>query len=130
MWLDFQVSQQGLVFQQAYILAHNEIHLEYLKTLQVQMKRTITALNRHLSIPTSEMNRPWLVGKKCTIADLSFVVWDMPQVLDVCFRGDGEVNTVKKRRARWPGWANWHQEILRVDGVEKFLLGTDALKRL
>ena len=117
---------------QAYILSFNKIHLDYLKTLQAQMKRTIKALDGHLSSSDLETNqrREWLVGTKCTVTDLSFVVWDMPQVLDVCFRGDKEVDTVNKRRERWPEWAKWHERVVRVDGVEKFLENAEALKRL
>ena len=116
---------------QAYILTANKIHLDYLKTLQAQMKRTIKALDTHLSSSDPETSQPreWLVGTKCTIADLSFVVWGMPQVLDVCFRGDEEVDAVNKRRERWPEWANWHERAVRVDGVEMFLRNAEALKR-
>lgn len=117
---------------QAYILASNKIHLDYLKTLQAQMKRTIKALDGHLSSsgPDANQGREWLVGTKCTIADFSFVVWDMPQVLDVCFRGDEEVDAVNKRMGNWPEWAKWHQRVVRVNGVEKFLGNAEALKRL
>ena len=172
MWLDFQVSQQGMVFQQvsgwlrrgsfprvlcrvlptshaearrslimkesetyalttgqAYILAFNKIHVEFLKTLQAQMKRTITALDGHLS-SSDPITKPreWLVGTKCTIADLSFVVWAMPQVLDECFTGDEEADTESKRKEKWPDWASWHERIMRVNGVERFLENAEALK--
>ena len=115
---------------QAYILASNKTHPEYLETLQAQMRRSISALDNWLSNQDSEtcQDREWLVGTKCTIADLSFVIWDMPQILDVCFRGDREVDAEEKRRKTWPEWAKWHDRIVRVDGVENFLASAEAFK--
>lgn len=96
------------------------------------MKRTITALDAHLSSQKIKANqrREWLVGTKCTICDLSFVVWNMPQVLNVCFRDDEEVDTMDKRKETWPQWAKWHQRTVGVDKVEEFLSTAEALKRL
>ena len=115
---------------QAFILAFNDLHPDYLKTLQVHMKPTITAVDGHLSTSDGDtkQRQDWLIGTKCTIADLSFVVWDMPQVLNVCFRGDEEVDTVEKRLSKWPKWARWHESIESVSGVKDFLEDAEALR--
>lgn len=95
------------------------------------MRRTIKALDDYLSSsdPKTNQRREWLVSTKCTIADLCFVVWDMPQVLDMCFKGEEDVDNVNKREERWPAWAKWHERVQNVDGVRKFLENAEALKK-
>lgn len=61
------------------------------------VKRTLGTLNTALA------GKTYLVGEKCTIADLAFVNWDL--VLDVALKGDKEAATKEQRENMFPNWA-------------------------
>lgn len=83
------------------------------KHFQDLVKRTITTLNRALE------GKEYLVGEKPTIADLSFVPWDL--ALDAIMIGDEEAATVEARQKLWPNWAAWHSRLCQRAAVQKMI---------
>ncbi|OJD18235.1 hypothetical protein AJ78_01735 [Emergomyces pasteurianus Ep9510] len=71
-WLYFQVSGQGPYFGQAgwFTVLHHEKIPSAIERYQNQVRRVLGVLNIALE------GRQWLVGDKCTYADLSFMPWN------------------------------------------------------
>ena len=69
-WLFFQASGQGPHYGQAawFLRYHPEKIPSAIERYQNEMRRVLSVLESVLS------KQEWLVGEKCTIADLSFVV--------------------------------------------------------
>lgn len=107
-WLFFQVSGQGPYFGQAAWFSnfHPEKIPSAIKRYQDQTERVVDVLNRHLE------GREYLVGDKCTYADLSFVTWDLgvPRIL-------AEVD-VKKT---YPNYWAWNERVTEREAVDKVL---------
>lgn len=61
----------------------------------------------------------YLVGEKCTIADLSYVSWDL--ILDQILEGDEDVGTREQREEKYPFWAAWHKRLLDRPAVKKMI---------
>ncbi|TFY68547.1 hypothetical protein EVJ58_g943 [Rhodofomes roseus] len=70
-WLFFQASGQGPYFGQAvwFMGSHSEKVLSAIERYQKETIRVLSVLDGVFS------KREWLVGGKCTIADLSFIPW-------------------------------------------------------
>lgn len=86
---------------------------ESTKHFQGLVKRTITTVNRALE------GKEYLVGNKVTIADLSFIPWDM--ALDMILFGDDETATADGRQKVWPNWAAWQARLLQRPAVQKMI---------
>lgn len=73
-----------------------------------QTERVVAVVDMYLK----ENNKQWLVGDKCTYADLSFVTWDMaiPFVM-----GDDK----RDLGAKYPAWKKWHEAMLARDSLKK-----------
>ncbi|KAI5461851.1 hypothetical protein BGZ63DRAFT_404673 [Mariannaea sp. PMI_226] len=112
-WLGFQAASQGPFFAQALIAQHVLKNDGSTKHFQALVKRTITTVNRALE------GKTFLVGEKVTLADLSFIPWDMK--LDVIFMGDAEAATEEGRKQMWPNWYEWHQKLLQRAAVQKMI---------
>ncbi|KAH8889163.1 glutathione S-transferase [Thozetella sp. PMI_491] len=112
-WLGFQAASQGPFFAQALIAQHVLKNEESTKHFQALVKRTITTVNRALE------GKEYLVGGKITLADLSFIPWDM--TLDAIFMGDSEAATAEGRKQLWPNWYKWHQMLLLRPAVQKMV---------
>ncbi|OAX77800.1 hypothetical protein ACJ72_07898 [Emergomyces africanus] len=71
-WLHFQVSGQGPYFGQAgwFTVLHHEKIPSAIERYQNQVRRVLGVLNTALE------GKQWLVGDKCTYADLSFLPWN------------------------------------------------------
>ncbi|KAH9919700.1 glutathione S-transferase [Fomitopsis serialis] len=72
-WLIFQASGQGPYFGQAYwfMKYHHEIIPSAIDRYRKETVRVLGVLEKVLS------KQEWLVGGKCTVADLSFVPWNV-----------------------------------------------------
>jgi glutathione S-transferase len=68
---------------------------------------------------TALEGKQYLVGDKCTIADLAFVNWDL--TLDVGLKGDEEAATAEQRGKLYPNWAAWHQRVTARPAVQKMI---------
>ncbi len=88
-------------------------NIESTRHFQSLVKRTITTVNRALE------GKEYLVAGKVTLADLSFIPWDM--ALDVICRGDPESATAEERKQLWPNWFAWHQKLLQRPAVQRMI---------
>ncbi|KAL2864225.1 glutathione S-transferase family protein [Aspergillus lucknowensis] len=71
-WLHFQMSGQGPYFGQAswFNILHHEKLPSAIERYEKEVHRILGVLNTALE------NRTWLVGDKCTFADLAFLPWN------------------------------------------------------
>ena len=81
--------------------------------LQGIVKRTLKTMDTALE------GKAYLVGEKCTIADLSFVNWDL--TLDVSMKGDEEAATTEQREKLYPNWAAWHKRLTARPAVQRVI---------
>ena len=72
-WLHFQVSGQGPYFGQAAWFTH--FHSEKLPSAQARYMNEWKRVTKVLDGVLAKSEGGWLVGGKCTYADLSFVTW-------------------------------------------------------
>jgi glutathione S-transferase len=82
-WLHFQMSGQGPYYGQKawFSFFHPEKNLtSVLERYSNEIKRVVGVIDRHLKQQGTE----YLVGDKCTFADLAFVMWHqtMPRLVD------------------------------------------------
>jgi hypothetical protein len=63
--------------------------------------------------------KQYLVGGKCTKADLAFVNWDL--ILDTGLKGGSEAATKEQREKLYPFWVAWHKRLLERPAVQKIM---------
>jgi glutathione S-transferase len=68
---------------------------------------------------TALEGKTYLVGEKCTIADLSFVNWDL--TLNVSMKGDEEAASSEQRDILYLNWAAWHRRVTARPAVQKMI---------
>ncbi|KAJ9606362.1 hypothetical protein H2200_009323 [Cladophialophora chaetospira] len=112
-WLNFQGASQGPLFQQAFISKFVKNDPEGLAHFQGLVKRTLGTVDQALE------GKQYLVGDKCTIADLAFVNWDLS--LASFMAGDEEAGTEELRAKKFPNWAAWHKRLLERAAVQKMM---------
>ncbi|CAF9918635.1 hypothetical protein IMSHALPRED_004363 [Imshaugia aleurites] len=107
-WSYFQASGQGPYFGQAawFNFFHHEALPSARERYNNEIKRVAAVLDSHLQ------DRPWLVGDKCTYADLSFVMWNaqVPFIL-----GDAKDTW---EPAKYPKFTRWQEAMLARDSVK------------
>ncbi|KAI9684380.1 MAG: glutathione S- transferase, nitrogen catabolite repression regulator [Trizodia sp. TS-e1964] len=109
-WLYFQMSGQGPYFGQAGWFAH--FHAEKIPSAQEryfkEVRRVFGVLNTVLE------GKQYLVGNKCTVADLSFVTWDVtiPWVMGADTPDFGK---------EFPHYYAWHKRLTERPAVKKVL---------
>jgi glutathione S-transferase len=111
-WISFQISGQGPYFGQAawFERFHHEKLPSAIKRYEDQVVRVFYVLNLALE------GKEYLVGDKCTIADLSFVTWDAQTPW---FLGDKfESMEIPKK---YPVYWAWKQRLLERPAVKKVL---------
>lgn len=99
-WLYFQVSGQGPYFGQKawFTFFHAEKPIRSaIDRYAAEIRRVLSVLDKHLK----ENGTGWLVGDKCTYADLSFVPWDMMLTMLM-----GE--EAARLKERFPDFTRWH----------------------
>ncbi|KAH7324667.1 glutathione S-transferase, partial [Stachybotrys elegans] len=122
-WLMLQMSGQGPMFGQRMWFVH--FHKE--KGLQSaidrygdEVKRIVAVIDSHLRKRAAEADAEhgrdlWLVGDKCTFADLSFVLWDV-LLMTSLFPGEdigiGET---------FPYFYKWHESLVARPAVREML---------
>lgn len=111
-WLQFQTTTQGPalqgVFHWAFVESNPEAHARYVKDL----RRVLQVLNDELA------DKEWLVGGKCSAADLSYVPFHSK--LDFIMR-DAAPDVEKE----FPNVYAWYKRMLQRDAVQKMLTARD-----
>lgn len=77
------------------------------------VKRTLRTVDDELR------GKEYLVGGKCTLADLAFIPWDL--MLDFVLQGDAEAETAQDRQKLFPNWYRWHTKIAQRTSVQKMI---------
>ncbi|KAH9891656.1 glutathione S-transferase C-terminal-like protein [Cubamyces lactineus] len=111
-WLFFQASGQGPYFGQAahFLRYHHEHIPSAIERYQKEVLRVLGVLDGVLS------KRDWLVGDKCTIADLGFVVWNVSATRFLLKDYPG-FDLAKD----FPSTYKWHARMLAREKVAKVL---------
>ncbi|TGO64877.1 hypothetical protein BCON_0005g00750 [Botryotinia convoluta] len=111
-WLHFQMSGQGPYYGQAVWFAryHSEKLDSATERYFDQIKRVLYVLDKHLN------GKEWLVGDKCTYADLAFIPSDMgiPWIFN---DRAGELETEKD----FPHFWKWHMKMMERPSVKKII---------
>jgi glutathione S-transferase len=117
-WIAFQISGQGPYFGQAawFERFHPEKLPSAIKRYQDQVVRVFYVLNLALE------GKEYLVGDKCTIADLAFITWDS---LSPWFFGD-EFESLEIPK-KYPAYWAWKQRLLERPAVKKALAEKAAM---
>ncbi|KZT06537.1 glutathione S-transferase C-terminal-like protein [Laetiporus sulphureus 93-53] len=106
-WLFFQASGQGPYFGQAnwFWKYHSEQVPSATERYRKETMRIFGVLESVLS------KQDWLVGDKCTIADLSFIPWNMPVLDEEGFMADYE----EFKADDFPSVKKWHYTTLVLE---------------
>ncbi|KAH9934023.1 glutathione S-transferase C-terminal-like protein [Epithele typhae] len=112
-WLFFQASGQGPYFGQLgwFQRLHPEKLPSAIKRYENEVVRVFGVLESVLS------KRAWLLGDKCTVADISFVIWNMGPV------SRGMLSNVEGLDVptKFPAFYAWHQKLIAREAVKKML---------
>ncbi|THG95280.1 hypothetical protein EW026_g6344 [Hermanssonia centrifuga] len=107
-WLFFQASGQGPYFGQAFWFRFQ--HSEKIPSaIERYQKETIRVLGVLESVLSKD---EWLVGGKCTIADLSFIQWN--DIVDRALEGYENFNFEKD----FPAVFAWHSKMKARDAFK------------
>ncbi|KAI1104730.1 glutathione transferase [Jackrogersella minutella] len=121
-WLMFQMSAQGPMFGQKMWFTH--IHVE--QNLHTAIDRYGNEVKRIVGVVEDTLRKQrqklglasedpvWLVGDKCTYADLSFISWNL--TLGALFPG-GTVDVEKE----FPEYHRWHTNMTKRPATKKVL---------
>jgi glutathione S-transferase len=113
-WLHFQASGQGPYFGQAawFQLYHAEKLPSAIERYVREIERVIGVLDAHLRAQGTE----YLVGDKCTYADMAFVTWGS---LVPFLTKDGETGAPLDVEARFPSYDAWMKRVCARESVKK-----------
>ena len=115
-WLEFQNTTQGpllqAVFHWSFVESNPQAHASYVKNF----RRILQVLNDELA------NKEWLVGGKCSAADLSYVPFHSK--LDFIMR-DSAPDTQKD----YPNVDAWYKRMLERDAVKKMMSDRDEASK-
>ena len=111
-YLYFQMSGQGPYFGQAawFLHFHPEKVPSAIDRYKDQVLRVVYVLNLALE------GKQYLVGDKCTVADLAFVTWDTS--IPWIFGDDFKTLDIEKK---YPNYAAWRERLLARPAVKKTL---------
>jgi len=112
-WLFFQASGQGPMWGQAgwIVMFHEEKLPSAITRYQKEVKRVLGVLESVLK------DKEWLVGGKCTIADLSFVPWNLLLGLVFGIEGYASFDLAKE----FPCVNAWHQRMITRPAIKATL---------
>jgi len=112
-WLFFQASGQGPMWGQAgwFVMFHEEKLPSAITRYQKEVKRVLGVLESVLK------DKEWLVGGKCTIADLSFVPWNLLLGLVFGIEGYTSFDLAKE----FPCVNAWHQRMITRPAIKATL---------
>ncbi|KAH8429150.1 glutathione S-transferase family protein [Aspergillus melleus] len=114
-WSFFQASGQGPYFGQSawFNLFHEKFYGDDLESPKIrygnEVKRIAGMLDGVLA------HRDWLVGDKCTYADLAFVMWN----LQVPFFMAGRTGEHAWNPAEFPHFSRWQDAMMARDSVKR-----------
>lgn len=113
-WSFFQASGQGPYFGQAawFNMYHPEKVESALLRYGNELKRIVGVLDRALK------DREWLVGDKCTYADLAFVMWNC--MIDF-FMKDRKEHPDAWDITEFPNFKRWQEAMLARDSLKKVM---------
>lgn len=89
---------------------HSELLISARDRYRKEVHRVIGVLNSVLR------KQSYLVGDKCTIADLAFITWDI-MIPYIC-EGEAFMETLSED---FPYWTAWHKRLLERPAVERAL---------
>ncbi|OBZ75586.1 Glutathione S-transferase 2 [Grifola frondosa] len=117
-WLFFQASGQGPYFGQlAFFVFHSkEKHPSVIERYKNEIIRVFEVLESVLD------KQEWLIGGKCTVADLSFLMWDCA-ALSIGVLINHEFDLEKN----FPAVHKWHTAMLARYAVKKTLAVKESL---
>ncbi|KAI0323914.1 glutathione S-transferase C-terminal-like protein [Cubamyces sp. BRFM 1775] len=120
-WLFFQSSGQGPYFGQVswFQFFHSEKIPSAIERYQKEILRVFGVLESVLS------KQEWLVGGKLTIADLSFIPWNVFAV-NILLKDAPGYNGVEKD---FPALHKWHSALLARPSVKKVYAIKDAVSK-
>lgn len=131
-YLGFQSSTQAPFYAQVSPPAPPPIFvgfawLTFIQSLQMRNKKNFDGVahfqhlvKRTLRTVDDELRgKEFLVGDKCTLADLAFIPWDL--MLDVVLQGDAEAASANDRKQLFPNWYNWHVKMIQREAVQKMM---------
>lgn len=109
-WLHFQMSGQGPYFGQAawFAMFHPEKIPSAIQRYKDQVVRVLMVLDKALA------GKQYLVGDKATVADLSFLPWD---VMVPWFFGDEYASLDIEKK--YPNYSAWRARLLARPAVQK-----------
>jgi glutathione S-transferase len=120
-WLHFQMSGQGPMFGQKMWFTHFHKVKDIESVLERygnEVRRILGVIERHLrkkrDAGSGDNEAIWLVGDKCTYADLAFVTWDV-LLLGRLFPEGFDVKT------DFPLFMEWHENTISRPTVKKAL---------
>ncbi|CAG8961040.1 hypothetical protein HYFRA_00002580 [Hymenoscyphus fraxineus] len=120
-WVFFQASGQGPYYGQAGWFAHyhHEKLPSAIERYREHVKRVLGVLNKALE------GKQYLVGEKCTIADLSFIAWDMmlPWMFGEAWAGVDVEN-------KFPNYFAWNKRLLERPAVQKAVKAKAAVSKI
>ncbi|KAL6788064.1 hypothetical protein J3E68DRAFT_129198 [Trichoderma sp. SZMC 28012] len=111
-YLGFQSSTQAPFYAQS-LQMRNKKNFDGVAHFQHLVKRTLRTVDDELR------GKEFLVGDKCTLADLAFIPWDL--MLDVVLQGDAEAASANDRKQLFPNWYNWHVKMIQREAVQKMM---------
>jgi len=111
-WLYFQTSGQGPYYGQAAWFArfHPEKLPSAIDRYKDQIKRVLYVLNKALE------GKKYLIGDKCTVADLSFITWDL--MIPFLFGDDAAGLDIEKN---YPNYYAWNKRLVERPAVQKVI---------
>jgi glutathione S-transferase len=115
-WLHFQTSGQGPYFGQAawFQRFHAEKLPSAIERYVREIERVVSVMDAHLRAQGTD----FLVGDKCTYADMAFVPWGL--AVPFLTKG-GESGVSLDLEARYPSYDAWMKRVCARDGVKKAL---------
>ncbi|KAI9830920.1 MAG: hypothetical protein M1819_005302 [Sarea resinae] len=120
-FLHFQVSGQGPYYGQCMWFSryHPEKIPSAIERYRNEIRRVVGVLNRALTDAGGE----WLVGGKCSYADLVFLMWDHRLEFNLTANGGEEAEKAEseKLKAAYPVWYAWRQRMRERSSVSKVL---------
>jgi len=128
-WLHFQMSGQGPYFGQVvwFYKYHSQVYdikviPSAIKRYQDIVLRVLNTLNTHLE------GKTYLVGEKCTIADLAFLPWDhmLPVLLGAEYEGSANETKYSDIETKYPHYSAWSKRLNERPAVKKAWADRDA----
>ncbi|KAI1821880.1 glutathione S-transferase [Xylaria intraflava] len=112
-WIAYQISGQGPYYGQGvwFSLIHQEKIPSAIERYWKEAERVRSVLELHLSRQAAKQGKDaaskdiWLVGDKCTVADLSWFIWE--QIINLCMTTTGAAI----EKGKYPHYDAWYARL-------------------